>query len=292
MEQRVSAHGAPVESQFTLGELEMHYLDWGGEGMPVLALHGAASSSHWYDLVIPHIRDRCRFIAPDQRAHGKSGQPAKGYDWATLAADAIGLLDRLEIPRAAVIGHSWGGGVALSLALLHPDRVSALALVEGGFSSGPRSPGMTWEGFKERAGQRDIYGPKERYLGALRKHLDHCWSDELERILLTMVRHDPDGTVWETLTPQTHEQMLWAMWSDSPSRNLAQVRCPTLFVAADQRRPGNEEWQRSRRERVEAAQAVLPSAQVVWVPDTGHDIGFEKPRELAEALGTFFASIE
>ena len=291
MEQQVSVHPVPAESRVKIGELDMNYLDWGGEGTPVLALHGAASSSHWYDLVIPHLRGRCRFIAPDQRAHGKSGQPATGYDWATLAADAIGLLDRLDIQRAAVIGHSWGGGVALSLALLHPDRVTALALVEGGFSSGPRSQNMTWDDFKQRAAQRDIYGPKERYLGALRRHLEECWSDQLEAMLLTMVRHDPDGTVWETLTPQTHEQMLHAMWSDPPARNLAQVRCPTLFVAADRNRPGDSEWQRSRRERVAAAQATLPSAQVAWIPDTGHDIGFEKPRELADALGGFLSSI-
>ena len=85
--------------------------------------------------------------------------------------------------------------------------------------------------------------------------------------------------------------MLWAMWSDSPSRNLSQVRCPTLIVAADQRRPGNEEWQRSRRERVTAAQATLPSAQVAWIPETGHDSGLEKPRGLADALGPFLGSI-
>ncbi len=287
MEQQAGAIIAPSGRWAKIDGMDLHYLDWGGDGYPLVALHGAASSAHWYDLVLPHLAAEYRCIAPDQRAHGESGQPETGYDWKTLAGDVIALLDHLGVHRAAVMGHSWGGSVALALALLHPDRVSALALVEGGFSSGPRDPNMTWEDFKRRLSPRDIYGPKERYLGSLRRHLEHCWSPQLEAMLLTMVRHDPDGTVWETLTPHTHEQMIWAMWSESPSQRLAELQCPTMFVAADRRGPGSSDWQRSRRQRVEAAHALLPSARLVWVPDTGHDIGFEKPKELADALLSF-----
>ena len=181
----------PPGQWLKVGDLNVHYMDWGGDGAPAVALHGAASSSHWYDLTIPHLRDRVRIIAPDQRGHGKTDQPSTGYDWATLAGDVVGTLDTLGIDRAAVMGHSWGASVALSVAALHPDRVTSLVMIDGGFGAGPRSPNVTWEEFKERLSPRDIYGPRERYLGALRSQFDHCWSEQLEYIVMSMVRVDP-----------------------------------------------------------------------------------------------------
>ena len=290
MKERVISTSDPVEGWLKVADLNMHYLDWGGTGEPVVALHGMASSCHWYDLVIPHLRDTFRFVAPDQRAHGQTDQPSTGYDWDTLDGDVVGALDHLGIPRAAVIGHSWGASVALSVAALHPDRVTALALIDGGFSAGPRSPDMTWEEFKTRLSPRDIYGPRERYLGALQQQFAHCWNDKLEHMVMTMVRIDPDGTVQERLEPGNHQQLLWAMWSDPTSLKLPLVRCPTLMVAAERRRQGgNEEFLRRRREQIDAAQATLPNSRVVWIPDTGHDIGYEKPEELADTLRDFLA---
>ena len=127
----------PPGQWLKVGDLNVHYMDWGGDGAPAVALHGAASSSHWYDLTIPHLRDRVRIIAPDQRGHGKTDQPSTGYDWATLAGDVVGTLDALGIDRAAVMGHSWGASVALSVAALHPDRVTSLVMIDGGFRRRP-----------------------------------------------------------------------------------------------------------------------------------------------------------
>ena len=271
------------------GDLNVHYMDWGGDGPPAVALHGAASSSHWYDLVIPHLRDRVRIIAPDQRGHGKTDQPSTGYDWATLAGDVIGTLDMLGIDRAAVMGHSWGASVALSVAALHPDRVTALAMIDGGFGAGPRSPNMTWEEFKERLSPRDIYGPRERYLGALRSQFDHCWSEQLEYIVMSMVRVDPDGSVHECLELENQQQMLWAMFSDPTYNLLPKVQCPVLMVAAAGRAGANPEYLQRRRQNVEAAQAAMPNSRAAWIQDSGHDIGYEQPLELARTLAEFLA---
>lgn len=292
MKQRERVTSTPPGQWLKSGDLNMHYLDWGGFGVPVVALHGAASSCHWYDLVIPHIRDSYRVIALDQRAHGKTDQPSTGYDWRTLAGDVIGALDQLGIQQAAVVGHSWGASVALSIAALHPDRVTALAMIDGGFGGAPRSPDMTWEEFKTRLSPRDIYGPRERYLGALRGQFAHCWSDQLESIVMTMVRVDPDGTVHERLDLANQQQMLWAMWSEPTHNMLPQVRCSTLIVAAGGRQPGaNPEFMKRRRANMEEAQAIIADSRVVWIPETGHDIGYEKPSELANVLSEFLAGI-
>ena len=273
------------------GDLNMHYLDWGGSGQPLVALHGAASSSHWYDLTIPHLAGDIRVIAPDQRAHGKTDQPSTGYDWRTLAGDVMGALDELEIEKAVVMGHSWGASTALAFAAYHPDRTQGLIMVDGGFG-GRRSTEMTWEEFKNRLSPRDIYGPRERYLGALRQQFDHCWSDKLEQMVMSMVRVDADGSVHERLELSNQQQMLWAMWSEPTSELMPHVRCPTLMVAAAGRRPiANPEMLERRRANVEAAQAAMPHARVVWVEDSGHDIGYEKPEVLASAIEEFLTTL-
>ena len=61
----------PVEAWADVGGLHMRYLDWGGHGQPIVALHGLASSAHWYDIVAPLLCDQYRIIAPDQRATAK-----------------------------------------------------------------------------------------------------------------------------------------------------------------------------------------------------------------------------
>ncbi len=271
-----------------VGDLNVHYMDWDGDGPPAIALHGAASSAHWYDLTIPHLRDSVRIIAPDQRGHGKTDQPSTGYDWATLAGDVIGTMDALGIDRAAVMGHSWGASVALALAALHPDRVTALAMIDGGFGR-PMAANTTWEEFRERLSPRDIYGPRERYLGALRSQFEHCWSEQLEYIVMTMVRVNPDGTVDECLELSNQHQMLWAMFSDPAYNMLPRVQCPTLMVAAAGRAGTNPEYLQRRRQNVETAQSALPGSKAVWIPDSGHDIGYEQPRLLAETLVEFLA---
>ena len=98
--------GPPVERWADVRDLRVRYLDWGGDGPPVLALHGLASSAHWYDLVAPLLRDRYRIVAPDQRGHGQTTQAPGGYDWRSLSSDAVGLMDRLGTSRAVVMGHS------------------------------------------------------------------------------------------------------------------------------------------------------------------------------------------
>ena len=132
--------GPPVEAWADVGGLRMRYLDWGGDGPPVLALHGLASSAHWYDIVAPLLRDRYRIICPDQRGHGQTTQAREGYDWQSVASDAVGLMDHLGVSEAAILGHSWGGNVAINVASRFPERVRALCLIEGGFF-GPRLGG-------------------------------------------------------------------------------------------------------------------------------------------------------
>lgn len=277
---------APEEKWLSTSQLQMHYLDWGGAGTPIVALHGLASSAHWYSLTLPLLADTFHCIAPDQRAHGKTDQPTTGYDWATLANDIVEAMDVLGLEKAAILGHSWGASVAAHFAANHPDRITQLVLIDGGTAL-PRPAGATWEQFKDRLSPRDIYGPRERYIGALRRQFDHVWSDKLEQMVMSMVRINEDGTVDERLEPGNHAQVLRAMWDEPSSSVFPKIQAPTLLAPAGPRANANPDFAERKRLSVASALETIPNVHVEWIPETVHDIGFDKPAELATVLRNF-----
>ncbi len=285
--------GVPQDSWAEIGDLTMRYMDWGGDGPPVMALHGLASSGHWYDLVAPFLRGRFRVISPDQRGHGRTTQASSGYDWETLAGDVARLMDYLGIEKAAVLGHSWGGHVASNLTVRHPHRVKGAVLIDGGFQDGTIRPGATWEAFRNRVRPRDVTGTKEEFLGRLRQQLSDCWSDQLEGIVLSMVYEDEDGQIQDILRPENHAQVIRQMWDEPASKVLPSVQRPTLIIPAEPRpERANSEFAIMRREQVAMASRVIEDCQVHWISDTSHDIGYHQPEELGRVITEFLESLE
>ena len=284
---------APAGRWARIGNLDVRYLDWGGEGPPVLVLHGLASSAHWYDLVAPYLQSQHRVIAPDQRGHGQTSQATSGYDWQSLAADAVGLLNYLDITRASVFGHSWGATVALNVAVRFPDRVTALGLIDGGISrrnTAGNTPAQTWDQVKARVRPRDVSGTRQQFLDRLREQLSFCWDDRVERIVQTMVYEDQHGQIQDILRPENHLQVMQAMWEEPTSAVYDQIACPTLIIPAGPTpERANTERALAKRAGVEGAARSIRQSRVRWIPETVHDIGYHKPQELAEVMLEFLS---
>ncbi|MDE2844123.1 MAG: alpha/beta hydrolase [Chloroflexota bacterium] len=286
--------GAPTEHRATIGDLEVRYLEWVSSGdpaaTPVLALHGLASSANWYERLAARLSREFRVWAPDQRGHGQTTQAPTGYDWQTLAADAIRFLDHIGVERAAVLGHSWGGNVAINVAARFPERVSRLVMIDGGFLDGHLLPDASWELFRNRFAPRNVSGTRQDFLDRISEQLGDCWADDLERIVQTMVYEDESGHIQDILRPSNHAQVLESMWGDPPSVTLPNIQCPTLIVPAGPRpdRAGGE-FSRTKTIMVEAAARAVPNNRVHWIPETIHDIGYHKPDELASVIMEFLA---
>lgn len=104
-----------------------------GDGFPALFIHGSGPGvSAWanWRLVMPALSEQLRVIAPDMAGFGFSERPAGiRYDLDTWVAQAIGLLDALGLEQADVVGNSFGGALALAMAIRHPQRVRRLVLM-------------------------------------------------------------------------------------------------------------------------------------------------------------------
>lgn len=115
-----------------VGGTRLYYYAAGtrGGGDPVVFLHGFPGSSHSWRLVVPLMPEGRRLVIPDLMGSGRSDGPGPGGGAIGDHANLItGLLDDLGVERAALVGHGFGGAVALAVAVDQPARVSALALV-------------------------------------------------------------------------------------------------------------------------------------------------------------------
>ncbi|MFI7534344.1 alpha/beta fold hydrolase [Streptosporangium sp. NPDC049376] len=116
---------APVRAELDIAGRRLSYVDFGGPGRPLLALHGHLSEGTSFAAVAAGLAPEWRVIAPDQRGHGESDRAAD-YSREGYLADILALLDHLGLDRVAVMGHSLGGINAYHLAARHPERVTAL----------------------------------------------------------------------------------------------------------------------------------------------------------------------
>jgi pimeloyl-ACP methyl ester carboxylesterase len=104
----------------------------GGRGETVLLLHGLAGSSRTWRAVLPELARTHDVIAPDLLGHGESAKPMGDYSLGAFASGLRDFLAALDVPSATIVGHSFGGGVAMQLAYQHPELCDRLVLVSSG----------------------------------------------------------------------------------------------------------------------------------------------------------------
>ncbi len=104
----------------------------GGEGETVLLIHGLAGSSRTWRAVQPDLAASHDVISPDLLGHGESAKPMGDYSLGAFASGLRDFLAVLDVPSATIVGHSFGGGVAMQLAYQHPELCDRLVLVGSG----------------------------------------------------------------------------------------------------------------------------------------------------------------
>ena len=288
-----------------VNDVTLHVREWlpaqgssAADRLPILLLHGLASASRIWDLVAPKIAENRRVVALDQRGHGLSEKPDQGYDFATivsddlLAGDALGMGERFHLA-----GHSWGGNVAVEFAAAYPNRIATLSLVDGGFGMLRERSGATWETISRELAPPDFAGtPRESFLGRVRAS-NPAWRPELDDILLNIVELRADDTVGPRLARASHMKILRAMWDEEAQNIYPAIRCPTQFILAEPAITDarGDEFLAHKRRGAEAARRLMtqcPHVDVVWLPDTIHDIPLHRPDELARLIVSFIAAAE
>lgn len=112
------------------------FVDVVGHGYPLVLMHGGPGADHWTLLPFRQLADRFTLVFYDHRCNGRSvGVPVSSMTWENLTADADALRESLGFDKWAVLGHSFGGKVALEYALRYPNSLSHLILLDAGGDS-------------------------------------------------------------------------------------------------------------------------------------------------------------
>lgn len=257
-----------------------------GSGEPVVLLHGLASTHRWWDLVARRLSG-FRVVRFDQRGHGGSGAAPDGYDLDHLVADVRAVLDGLEIDRAVLAGHSMGAAVALRMAATFPERVAALACVEGGVYDPRLLFGPTWEQ------ARTVMVRPSR--GRITVAVLRAWlagtdlpEDALPAVIANYTAAGPDGALRLRLAPSAAEQLARDLWHQDPVPLVRTVRVPVAVLAA---RLGDANQDRPRQESIRQARELLGQLlSVGWVTG-GHELPLEHPDQVAGALAALAARV-
>lgn len=109
--------------------VELNFQDSGGEDTPLIVVHGLLGSADNWRSHVKQWQARWRVVAVDLRNHGRSPH-AEGMSYREMTEDLLAVLDRLQIEKAHLLGHSMGGKVVISLARLAPERVASLIVAD------------------------------------------------------------------------------------------------------------------------------------------------------------------
>jgi pimeloyl-ACP methyl ester carboxylesterase len=262
----------PTRHTVTRDGTELVYWTWPGSGPPTLLLHGIGNYGRYWDLFADAVAGRLALVAPDARGHGESGRPAGGYAPADFTADAMAVLDRLEIDRAVVVGHSMGGLHSINLTARHPERVRALVIVDA--SPDPLPAGA------ERA-QRLLTGRPPRFANRkeARAYLERTspgYTAAVYENRLAFAFREQDGElVWRSEPAALERIMTGRMPTEDRWDALARIACPTLVVRGTRSNVLSEDV---AHEMVRS----LADGRLMEV-DAGHNVPLDRPRELADA---------
>jgi pimeloyl-ACP methyl ester carboxylesterase len=138
----LSAQQSPTTGYAPVNGLKMYY-EVHGRGEPVVLLHGAfmTITNNWAGWIDELSKTR-KVIAVEMQGHGRTADIPRELSSENLADDVAALLEYLELSRADLIGYSMGGGVAMRVAVRHPDQVRRVVVISSTF----RRDGMTQEG--------------------------------------------------------------------------------------------------------------------------------------------------
>jgi pimeloyl-ACP methyl ester carboxylesterase len=274
----------PVDRRIRVApDVELRVLErgQGSSGVPFLLVHGLASNARLWDGTAEVLAAAGHpVVAVDQRGHGRSSKPDSGYDFGTIVADLVALIEALGWHRPVVAGQSWGGNVVIELAATHPDLLGAVAAVDGGFIElGSRFE--SWEDCREKLAPPRLAGTPAATMERWMREAHPDWPESGILGALANFEVREDGTIAPWLTFERHLLILEALYGHRPSSRFPLVTVPALLVPAD---TGDVAWTHDKELAVDAAVAALPRGRVRWFSPAHHDIHAQYPVELAQVL--------
>ena len=257
-----------------MGFLRVHGLEIayqrGGEGTPVVLVHGAGDDSRIWQPQLSALADEFTVVAWDEPGAGRSSDVPSGFGLEDYAACLAGLIEALDLEPVHLLGLSWGGVVALQTYADHPQLVGTLLLAD------------TYAGWKGSLAADDVRarvaGVRQMLTapaGDRTAHVPGLFAGDAPRAFAPLLAELAAGARRESLATQ-----LAAMAEADLRVLLPQIAVPTLLV-------WGEQDLRSPLSVARQFEQAIPDATLVVLPDCGHLSNLEQPARFNEAVRSF-----
>jgi proline iminopeptidase len=266
------------------------YVEVTGHGYPLLLMHGGPGADHWTLLPFRQLADQCTLIFYDHRCNGRSqGAPVSSMTFENLTADADALRRRLGYERWAVLGHSFGGHVALEYALRYPGSLSHLVLVDTGadsrWSRRNAAEVLAGRGYSPKKVElvrrwfNGEFPPRQMPLILMRIGGAYYSRPSLSLVTRELIRGE-----WRS--KMRPEAMIFAgrhlLDGWTVMDQLGEITAPTLIVA------GTDDFIFPPEHQRELA-AAIPRARLRLIERAGHNPHAEQPAEVMRAIRDFIS---
>jgi pimeloyl-ACP methyl ester carboxylesterase len=244
--------------------LKMYY-EIHGTGSPLVVLHGAFMTIGAMGAFVSALAEARQVVAVELQGHGHTADVDRPLSYEQMADDVGGLIRHLGIGRADVFGYSMGGGVALQLAMRHPELVRKLVVVSASSTSDGAYPEV-WAGIEQITPELFAGSP---------------WKEEYDRVA-------PDPAAFPTLVEKMKQ--LDGQPFSWPPEEISAISAPTMVVIGDSDGTTPEhavELFRLRGGGVFGDLAGLPEARLAVLPGTTHVGLIGRAGWLAPMVGEF-----
>jgi pimeloyl-ACP methyl ester carboxylesterase len=247
-----------------------------GDGPPLVLVHGAVSDGRIWQPQLDALADEFTVVAWDAPGCGRSADPPESFRLPEYADVLAGLIAALELNPAHVVGHSFGGVLALELALRHPSAVARLVVV-GGYAGWAGSLPAT-EIERRLAFALDV---ADRLPGGFEPtSMPGLFSARMTDDAAAALR-----TIMSEIRPAATRSMAHAVAEADLRAALPSIGVPTLLIYGDAD-------QRSSPSVAEDLHRRIPESRLVMLPGLGHECALEDPDrfnfEVRTFLGTTF----
>ncbi|MCB9675750.1 MAG: alpha/beta hydrolase [Alphaproteobacteria bacterium] len=279
----------PLDRQMLdLDGLQIAYVDSGGDKPPLLFIHGLSSYMGFWEYQLQEFTSTHRVIALDLPGYGSSSRPDAPMTPPWYAETVAGFMDALELDSAAVVGHSMGGQIAITLTLDHPERVDRLVLSAPAglerFNPGAARWMKDWwhEGRAMHSGESEV---RTAFLAAVFNTHD----EGVERLIEERVRLGKHEAFKGTSVAVSRS--IAGMVDHPVADRLGEIDVPTLIVfGTDDHMIPNPIFTGGRTKRIaEQGRDAIPGARLVLVPGAGHTVHHDAPGEFNRAVAEFLA---
>lgn len=218
-----------------VNDIRLHYLDYGSPGADApfaVLMHGLTANAHAFDGLIPAgITRKMHVVSVDLRGRGETDKPETGYSMGDHARDIIGLLDTLQVDKAILIGHSFGGLLSMCLASQYPARVAKVVLLDAAMRMHPNTRAMLGPTLS-RLGQ--VWPSFDDYLAKIKAapYLKEMWRDDMLSYYRADVVIREDGSVTTRSGVLHIGKCLEAALNEPYEHYARNTHAPTLLLNA------------------------------------------------------------